>query len=652
VSKTVGKILAVAAVVVAIAAIPVTGGGSLAVAAGITGATASTLAVVAAAIAAASLVNSLLLAGQMAGANQQRQAAETRVQLGEGPRKAIVGRAATAGTLSDAFNFGGQYGTDWEVLDLILADHRCDALEGFFVNDKYMPFAGDGVVAGYNGQLEVHWRAGTEDQSPPALMTTHGGATANDRLRGVAHVVVAYKADDPSAKNPVWTAGRPSFLFVVRGLRLYDPRKDSTVSGGSGPHRWDDPATREWGENAEVCRYNFDRGIFACDRVTDPTQLLIGRGLSAIEAPPERIFAAANVCDETVPALGSATEPRYRVGGVIAADETFATVADAFAAAMGGIVIQPEGSVAVEPGQAKAPSFFFTDADIISGTKVGFSPFRSEADKEWVNTVAPRYVEPTQKWADHGAPVRRVAADVIADRGPREATPSLRLVTSGTQAQRIGEILRKQGRLLKTASVTLGPRFAEIEEGDWGVWTSDRRLKGESRTFRVDRFALGRDWRTALTLREMSADVYAAPPLYADGAVAEQQVPVTDPYYLPPRTAFTLVSRTPAYPWSTTSSSISVAAFTGTLTDTRTIAFPARTFSGLASGAAFMLFWNLDDEDYRLVTSTAGAAQMAIGDNVVIASLFTAGGDGTYPEDDVPPGTRGGGGGGNGTAIP
>lgn len=600
-STTIGKILTVAAIAVAVLAAPPVG---------VIGA--GTAALISAGIAAAQLINSLILAGQIADTNQARQAQETRVQLGEGPRKAIFGKAATGGSLCDAFNYGGTYSTDYEVLVLALADHRCDALEGFYVNDQFVTYAGDGPVAGYNGQLEIYWRDGQEEQSPPAVLTANGGWTANDRLRGVSYVTVAYKADDPKSENPIWTSGRPQFLFVVRGLKLYDPRLDSTVPGGSGPQRWDDPATRVWSENAELCRYNYDRGVYACDRVDDPTQLLIGRGLSEVEAPPERIFAAANLCDETVALAGGGSEKRYRCGGVIAADEEFGTVEEAFAAAEGGIVVQPEGGVAVEPGQAKAPVAYITDNDIITGTKVTFSEFRSESDQEWCNTVAPRYVEPTQKWADHGAPVRRVDADVIADKGPRDTPVSLRLVTSGTQAQRIGEIRRRQGRLLKTGGLTLGPRFAELEEGDWIVWTSARRTKGVSVTFRIESYALGAEWRNTLQLREMAASVYSwtVADQASDGATATQQTPVTSPYYLPPRGAYSIRYRSVPYPVTAGDTFLAIAAFTGTLDDGRTIDFPADTIGGLAPGTLYAVLWPIaaSTEAAGFVFSAGGGA--------------------------------------------
>jgi hypothetical protein len=38
------------------------------------------------------------------------------------------------------------------------------------------------------------------------------------------------------------------------------------------------PTTWEWSENPIVCWYNFERGVFADDDVSDPTKLLVGRG--------------------------------------------------------------------------------------------------------------------------------------------------------------------------------------------------------------------------------------------------------------------------------------------------------------------------------------------------------------------------------------
>ena len=449
-----------------------------------------------------------------------RAAATAQLQIGEVPRQAIVGRAATAGSLVDAFNYGGKYGTDWEVLVIALADHRTDALEGFYVNDVYVNFAGDGMVAGYNNQLAVYFRNGTENQSVPAILTANGpGWTANDNGAGVTHVTVAYKADAADAKNPVWPNGRPRFLWVLKGALCYDPRKDSTV-GGVGAHRWLNPATWEWSDNPIVTRYKFARGFYACDRVTQPEQILVGRGLSAVEAPPANLFARANLCDEIVDG-----EPRYRVGGLIEANEPFIDVESDFAAACAGTIVQPEGAVEIDPGEARAAVLTITDDDLVVGSKVKRRWFLGIADREWVNSVVANYIEPAQKWSTHAAPVRRDIADIQADGAPREESLQLGFVTWAKQAGRIAEIVRRLGRLPIRAELVLPPRLCELEEGDWVIWQSDRYLKGQAYTFRVDAWGSDRSWQHSVVLRQISASCYSDTAPLTDGSVAVLQPP-------------------------------------------------------------------------------------------------------------------------------
>lgn len=509
------KALRIVAAVAAVASVIATAGGSLGILGAVGGgslfgisATAFTLISTAAAIGASLLMPK----------GAKRRASEASLSLGEVPRQAIVGRAATAGSLVDAFNYGGKYGTDWEVLVIALADHRCDALEGFYVNDVYVPYAGDGMVAGYNSQLQIFWRPGTETQTVPSILTANGpGWTVNDNGAGVAYAVVAYKADAADAKNPVWPGGRPKFLFVVRGALCYDPRKDSSV-GGSGAHRRNNPATWEWSENLIVCRYQFVLGFHACDRVTQPDQLMVGRGLSATEAPPQNLFARANLCDEMVDG-----EPRYRVGGVIGANETFIDVESDFAAACAGTIVQPEGAVEIDPGEAKAAVVTITDRDLVVGSKVKRRWFLGIADRDWVNTVLANYTEPAHKWQPHVAPVRRDVADVIADGAPREETLNLGMVSWAKQAGRVAEIFRRLGRLWIRAEIVLPPRFCDLEEGDWIIWQSDRYLKGQAYTFRVEAWGSDRSWQHSLTLRQISASCYSDTAPLSSGSVAVNQ---------------------------------------------------------------------------------------------------------------------------------
>jgi len=497
---------------------------------------------------AATMVMQKLFAPKMNG--QDRQAAVVSLSIGENPREALFGEVGTGGSLSDAFNHGGPDATDWEVLVIVVADHRCHSLTGFYVNDVYVEFSGDGPVAGYNGQLEVYWRPGTEDQVMPTVVTAQGGWAPDDNLAGCATVIVAYKADSPKAKKPIWTAGRPNFLWIVKGKHCYIARKDSTVSGGFGPHRWDDPSTWEWTDNLIDCRYNWMRGIYACDRVDEPGMLLVGRGLSATEAPPERTLAAANLCDELVPLKSGGSEKRYRINAVIRANEEFIDTEEMFAAAAGGIIVKRQGGVEIEPGAARPVVAEITDNDFIVGEPKTYNAFRTDTQR--INSVVPRYIEPAQKWADHAAPLRRSLADVVEDGGPREDPLSLIGVTSNTQAQRCGEIKRRLARKERTFTGTLGPRFAHLEEGDWIGFTSARHLKGERHVFRIVSYSLPASWRNTISIEEVSADCYdwnASVDEIASGAVAQQQpVPPEQNYDAPDSADWSLAAGAASVP--------------------------------------------------------------------------------------------------------
>jgi hypothetical protein len=100
-------------------------------------------------------------------------------------------------------------------------------------------------------------------------------------------------------------------------------------------------------------------------------------------------------------------------------------------------------------------------------------------------------------------------ADIIADGKPREASIPMRLVRYQLQALRVAEIQRRLGRLWWRANVKLGPRFCELEEGDWIAWQSDRYFDGATIVFRIESYAIDKEWQPALTLRQISASVFA-----------------------------------------------------------------------------------------------------------------------------------------------
>ena len=437
--------------------------------------------------------------------SNDRPADALQLSLGENPREALFGTQPTGGQLVDAANrtrYSG-YTNGAEILVVKLADHEIDSLVGFYVNDEYVAWAGDGTYSAYNNSfvegLRVYLQKGTQTQTVPSYITTNWASfwPSAKTMLGCAHVFVEY-AD--TKDRDIWPAGRPRFVWVVKGAKLYDPRKDSTVAGGSGAHRWGTPSTYEWSDNAYLCRYNWVRGIY------NGTQLMVGRGLTATEAPPERAIARANVCDEDVDLLAGGSEKRYRANGLVKSNDTAIDVEEWFAAAMGGDLVDRDGVVDIDPGEAKSTVWTVTDGDLCLGEGVTYNRFLNENQR--VNTVVARFVDPAQRYEDVSAPMRRDAADVTADGRPYEIPLDLPFVQSGTQAQRVAEIRRRQARLERSFQITLPPRYVGMESGDWVSLTSDRYLGGDTIEAVVTAVNIRADFKVDVGLREIAASVY------------------------------------------------------------------------------------------------------------------------------------------------
>lgn len=441
----------------------------------------------------------------------ERQASILELSIGETPAEVILGGACTGGGLVDTFCYGPD--NIWEVRVIRLADCQITGLDGFFVNDKFYLFTGNGYVGGDFAEgveqfLYVEFHDGRPGQPASAFLQSASSQsdlpaeewwTADDKMTGRAYVVMAYRINDK-----IWASGRPAFKFVCRGAPVYDPRKDSTVPGGSGPHRWGQPWTYEYSENALVNSYNYRRGIW--NYAASPAQLICGPGKSAEEQPPELEIAGMNACDETINVKAGWIETRYRIGAVIRANEMWGDINRDFEAAMAGRIAQRQGGLTIDPGVVRSVVKTFTDADLMVGEKVRLSS--SVGRDLLVNSVTAKFVNPYQLWQDSDAPVRRSQDDIDADGEIREYSLPLRFVTSQSQAQRIAEIYRRRARLMHSGSVVLHAEYMGLEAGDWVGWTSERYFAGETRYFEVQGTSEPRIGRIALALAEVSSAAF------------------------------------------------------------------------------------------------------------------------------------------------
>lgn len=435
------------------------------------------------------------------------------------PRSAIIGLQATAGQLA----YWNLYGPDNEYLQLVfpIGVGLHDGLNGVYVNGKRCTL-GTPVALGTpveefrdgngNAHLWLRFFHGAADQAADAQLVTNanpaGRWTSAHRGAGVCYVSATLHYDPT-----LYPSGVPQFLFEVRGLRLYDPRKDSS-NGGSGAHRWADPTTWEYSDNPAIGLYTYERGLF----VSGVKQ--IGRGLQPVDLVTDYFVAAANVCDETVTNKDASTEKRYRIGMIVGADRDYAGVEQDFCTAMAGWLYKSAGAHGPIAGTTQLVDArgVFSDADLVVGKTVKYSDKLSRTDL--VNAIFGTFSDPAQMWQQVPYPARTSSADETADGQRFEAQHDYPMIPFALQVQRVGEIERRLGRLQATATVPLGFNFSMFEPGDWMTWTSASR--GFSKTFLVKGNSVDDDQSTLLTLREIDDDVF-------DFVPADDQLDPLDP---------------------------------------------------------------------------------------------------------------------------
>ena len=115
---------------------------------------------------------------------------------------------------------------------------------------------GSGTDPAQRYRMVFNAHHGADDQTAdPMLIASSGGQwTSSHRVRGIAYLACSYEYDTKGMFSSI-----PQLTVTCRGKKLYDPRKDGSISGGTGSHRYDTPSTFEWSDNATLCLLDYMR---------------------------------------------------------------------------------------------------------------------------------------------------------------------------------------------------------------------------------------------------------------------------------------------------------------------------------------------------------------------------------------------------------
>ncbi|WP_457662229.1 phage tail tip fiber protein [Sinorhizobium medicae] len=439
---------------------------------------------------------------------QKHTAVQGEIQFGgDVPVGTLYGVGKTKG--QRAFYAKWDKGNKRNAEVFILANGWCDGLEPYvyMYGEKYNLVAQSAIgneVARYgvqgfidgdgNSSISIRFYDGRPGQGVDQRLvdvTANLGNKwkATSKLSGMCYVVVERYYHLEFFRDA--GKGKPDIDFVLRGLREYDPRKDSTVAGGSGPQRLNDPSTHVHTKNPAVHRLNYQLGL----RALVSGRTLIGEGKSLGQIDLATYFAAMNVCD-TLRANGKKT---YECSLFVSGDDDHTEVLKQFDDAMAGYGLNRRGLSGVIPGAPQIPVKDLTAADIpIDRAKdVQFRPSAFER----FNHLSGQFTSIESMWNPESLKPVYVNADIAADGRNRQTSIDFLQVTDPDIAQYLLNIRYRQNRMGGKATVPVSRRFGlAVQEGEWITWRGKSWLISE---WRADERL-----RITLVLSETSAAIY------------------------------------------------------------------------------------------------------------------------------------------------
>ena len=383
---------------------------------------------------------------------------------------------------------------------LTLAMHEVEEIGTIYVNDDAVTLDNDGYVTsdGWNSKILVKKFTGTSTQNiyqqlnplpngPENIGTTFHG-------KGVACIYVRLQWD-----KDVFQSGQPLVTAVVKGKKVYDPRKDSTSSAydsslGVTSHRTNDASTWEYSSNPALAMRDYltsTQGVAA-----DHSQI-----------DDDMIATAADDCANT--GVANAEENSFEIGGSITTGDSKLNNLNNLIKCLNGTLFWAQGKFRLVAGAYHAPTI--SDAFTLDDVRGPISIQTRHSRRDLVNTVRGTFVDKDERWIATDFPTVQLA-DMSEDNDVESVIDvDLPLVTKSAAAQRLAKQILYTSREQITLSAKFSAKAYQVQVGDTIKLTMSR-YGWTNKVFLVKGWkATGGDGspiEVELTLQETSSTAY------------------------------------------------------------------------------------------------------------------------------------------------
>ena len=334
-----------------------------------------------------------------------------------------------------------------------LAMHEVHEIGQIYINDAAVTLDGNGFVTSddWNSKILVKKFTGSSTQniysSLSGLSNGPENYTSTFKGQGVACIYVRLEYD-----RDVFQNGMPLVTAVVKGKKLYDPRKDSTSDAydsslGVNNHRSNIASTWQYSSNPALAirDYLTDRqGVAA-----DPSQV-----------DDVMIAKAADDCAT----LGGYTENSFEIDGSISTIEAKLANLNSFMKCLNGTLFWAQGKFRLVAGAYHAPEI--SEAFTLDDVRSPISIQTRHSRRDLVNTVRGTFTDRDQRWIAQDFPQIQLA-DMTEDNDVESVIDlELPLVTKSAAAQRLAKQILYTSREQITLSAKFSAKAYQVQVGD------------------------------------------------------------------------------------------------------------------------------------------------------------------------------------------
>lgn len=258
-----------------------------------------------------------------------------------------------------------------------------------------------------------------------------------------------------NSKRASYEGGVPSPLWTLHGMKLWDPRLDSTYPGGSGTQRRDDWTTWAYTEDPYLHALAFTRGHFKLntDGSIDRTKRLAGIGAPDAAIDIGAFVEGANVC----------TANGWKISGEWTTVDDKWQVLAAMLQAGGGVPLNRGAQISCMVEAPRTSLLTLTGADIVG--PVSMSVMASRRDRP--NTIIPRCRLEAQKFEEVALGAVTSATYLTEDgEEPRTREVAYSYVGQAKQAAELAAYGLANARESLKAAIPSKPHLLGLRAGD------------------------------------------------------------------------------------------------------------------------------------------------------------------------------------------